>query len=136
MSKEVPRSMPKDVWQNDERVALAQANLMGCAYNAAVNYGNGRGPRKMGDLIRAINLCLRVEGFVKLTRLVEDGLIDGFTPCPDECEMRPGGLFHSKGCENDANHPVYRARMDRVREMLPVAHAWDASVSLVGRGAR
>lgn len=127
-----PRHAPKDIWQNDERVALARANLMACAYNAAVNHGNERAPKKMGDLIRAINHCERVEGFVKLTRLVEDGLIEGFTPCPDSCEMRPGGLFHVRDCENDSNHPIYRARMDRVREVLPVAHQWDASVSLVG----
>lgn len=126
---------PKDIWQNDERVALARANLMACAYNAAVNYGRERAAKKMGDLIRAINYCERVEGFVKLTRLVEQGLIEDFTPCPDGCEMRPGGLFHAAGCENDFNHPVSRARWDKVREVLPVAHQWDAHVNLVGRNA-
>jgi hypothetical protein len=126
---------PKDIWQNDERLALPRASLMACAYNAAVNYGTGRGVRKMGDLIRAINSCERAEGFVRLTRLVEQGIIESFTPCPAECEMRPGGLFHAQGCENDSNHPVYRARMDKVREVLPVAHQWDAGVSLVGTSA-
>lgn len=128
-------AVANDIWQNDERVALARASLMACAYNAAVNHGTARGLRKMGDLIRAINHCERVEGFVKLTRLVEQGIIDSFTPCPEKCEMRPGGLFHVTGCENDFNHPVSRARWDKVREALPVAHQWDASVSLVGRSA-
>ena len=129
------RPAPKDIWQNDERVALARASLMACAYNAAVNHGTSRGLRKMGDLIRAINRCERVEGFVMLTRLVEDGVIGSFTACPDECEMRPGGLFHAQDCENGPNHPVYRARMDRVREVLPASRQWDAAVNLVGRSA-
>lgn len=118
-------------WDNAD-VIMAQASYMACAYNAAVNYGSERGPRKMGDLIRAINQCLRVEGRAKLQWLVDQGVIDGFKPCPPDCEMRPGGLFHESGCENDFNHPVSHDRRAAARHALPERQVWAASPSLVG----
>lgn len=119
----------------------ALRNVFACAYNAAVNYGSERQGKKMRGLIEALNVLLRVEGRVKLERLVEAGVIESFDPCPDECEMRPGGLFHAKGCTNEMNHDVYRARTKRAREMLSggdpdgTVHDgyWDADVSLVGK---
>ncbi len=118
-------------------VDLARANFEACAYNAAVNHGTQRGVRKMGDLIRAINGYERTLGRWKMERLVDLGVIEGFKPCKLECEVRPGGLFHVQGCENDLNHPVYKDRQKRAEEMLPLgperdggAHA--AHVKLVG----
>ena len=118
-------------WDNAD-IIMAQASYMACAYNAAVNYGSERGPKKMGDLIRAINLCERTEGRAKLQWLVDKGVVDGFSPCPPACEMRPGGLFHEPGCENDFNHPVSRARREAARRALPERQVWAASPSLVG----
>lgn len=125
-------------WEQDDQVRLARANYMACAYNAAVNYSSGRAHKKMVHLIEAINHYERVEGKVKLSQLIECGVIEGFTPCPAECEMRPGGLFHARGCENDSNHPVSRAREQRAREVLPGGRdgnaGWRAAyVSLVGK---
>lgn len=122
---------------DDERIRQSQANLNACAWNAAVNHGTQRGIRKMGDLIRAINQHERVLGRVKLEALVEAGVIEGFTPCPAECEMRPGGLFHADGCENGANHEVYRERQRKAMNILPGGRdgnaGWRAAyVSLVG----
>ena len=125
--------MPQFDWETDERLLTPRASLMACAYNAAVNYGSDRAAKKMGDLVRAINHYERIEGVVKLDFLVSKGVIDSYTECPDECEMRPGGLFHADGCENDFNHPVSRARRERAREMLPERQTYAASVSLVGR---
>lgn len=125
--------MPRFDWEDDERLLLPRANLEACAYNAAVNYGSGRAAKKMGDLVRAINYRERVEGVVKLDFLVSKGVIDSYTACPPECEMRPGGLFHTPGCENDWNHPVSRARHEKAREMLPERQTHAASVKLVGR---
>lgn len=124
-------------WELDEDVRLARANFMACAYNAAVNHGTDRGVRKMRDLVRAINYYERCEGRVKLGLLAAAGIIAGYTPCPQECEFRPGGLFHARGCENDFNHPVSRARSQRACELLPGgtdggAGRRAASVSLVG----
>lgn len=134
---------------DDEYLDLALTNYMACAYNAAVNYGanasdeagwkelsgrNGRGHRKMWDLVRAINTYERVKGRIQLSRLVADGVIDGFNPCPTDCEVRPGGLFHAEGCENDWNHEVSKHRRELVEQLLPVARKWDASPKLVGSG--
>lgn len=124
----------------NDAVAMARANLMSCAYNAAVNYGSGRAHKKMIHLLDAINHHERIEGRAKLQSLVDLGVIDSFTPCPPECQVRPGGLFHAKDCENDANHPVSRTRCQRATEILPGGsdgHAgWRAaSVSLVGEAA-
>lgn len=118
-------------------VIMARADFMACAYNAAVNYGSERGVRKMGNMIAALNRYERAEGKAKLDRLRERGIIDNYTPCPDGCEVRPGGLFHVDGCENDMNHAVYRERQQRAREVLPGGQdgtaGWRASsVTLVG----
>jgi hypothetical protein len=138
---------------NDPAVDFARSNVSACAYNAAVNSDTPRGVRKMHDLIHAINRCQRIEGYFLLRRLVDKGIITSFTPCPepshpgaqlygadlDGCEMRPGGLFHVVGCENDSNHPVYKARQQKAREELPGGPSGDdgwyaASVHLVGNG--
>lgn len=124
-------------WESDDRVRLARANYMACAYNLAVNYGSSRELKKMHGLLRAINYYERVEGAVKLELLVQKGVIDYFTPCPSGCVVRPGGLFHDAGCENDCNHPVSKDRQQKAREMLPGGRdgnaGWRAaSVSLVG----
>lgn len=124
--------MPRFEWESDERLQMPRANLMACAYNAAVNYGSGRAGKKMGDLIQAINIFERVEGTVKLDFLVSKGVIESYTNCPAECVVRPGGLFHVPDCENDYNHPVSRQRHERAREMLPERQTYAASVSLVG----
>lgn len=117
----------------DEQLKSATANLHAVTHNAVVNLGSERGRRKLGDLVRALNLYYRVEGRHKLQALVDRGVIDGpIRACPPECEVRPGGTFHAKGCENDLNHPVYRARQDAVRQQLPEHERWAASVSLVG----
>lgn len=122
-------------WEADERLLMSEANLRACAYNAAVNYGSGRAAKKMGDLVRAINAFERIEGVVKLDYLVSKGVIESYTTCPAECEMRPGGLFHAEGCENDSNHPVSRQRREKARELLPERQTYAANVSLVGGGA-
>jgi hypothetical protein len=116
------------------------ANVWACAYNAAVNYGSERAHKKMVRLIEALNRDMREEGRRKLQALVDAGVIESFKPCPDECHMRPGGLFHVDGCENDANHPVSRAREKAAQEKLPGGPdgwaGWRAAcVELVGRGA-
>lgn len=120
-------------WESDPDLILAESNLLACAYNATVNHGSERGARKMGDLVRAINLHERTRGAVRLQYLADAEVIAGFTPCPDECEVRPGGLFHAAGCENDANHPTYRARTAAADRSLPSRLASAARVSLVGR---
>lgn len=124
-------------WEQNDEVRLMRANFMACAYNAAVNSDVPRGVRKMRDLIEAINWYERTKGRVMLDLLMEQGVIDTYTACPSECEVRPGGLFHADGCENDANHPVFKARQQRAREVLPGGsdgHAgWRAAeVTLVG----
>lgn len=119
-------------WELDSKVVMARANYMACAYNAAVNHGTDRGVRKMRDLIEAINHCERVEGTVRLGWLVGQGVIAGYRECGAGCHVRPGGLFHEPGCENESNHPVYKARMAAVRDALPVRYQWAASVTLVG----
>ena len=129
--------MSEPEWDPTDEVQMARANLHACAYNAAVNYGSNRGVRKMGDLIRAINYYERAVGRAKLDLLVSKGVIVGYTRCPDECEIRPGGLFHAKDCENDCNHQVSKQRMQAATEQLPGGrdgHAgWRAvDVSLVG----
>lgn len=124
--------MPRFAWEDDERLVMPRANLMACAYNAAVNYGSGRAAKKMGDLVRAINHFERIEGVAKLDYLVSKGVIEGYVDCPDGCVIRPGGLFHVPDCENDGNHPVSRQRRERAREMLPERQTYAASVSLVG----
>jgi hypothetical protein len=124
--------MPQFDWETDERLLLPRSSLMACAYNAAVNYGSDRAAKKMRDLVRAINHYERAEGVVKLDYLVSKGVIDSYTACLAECEMRPGGLFHAPGCENDSNHPISRARRERAREMLPERQTYAANVSLVG----
>jgi hypothetical protein len=94
----------------------------------------------MNEFIDAINRFERVEGREKLRVLVEAGVIEAFNPCPPECVVRRGGLFHAKDCENEMNHPVYRARQAKAREMLTRGLPdggiddgwWKASVSLVG----
>lgn len=125
-------------WEDSDELRLARASYMACAYNAAVNAYPGnesRARRKMRDLIEAINNYERVAGAAKLDFLVARGVIDGYKPCPPECEMRPGGLFHAPDCENDFNSPVSRERRERARAMLPEAQTYAASPSLVG-GAR
>lgn len=112
-------------------------DLFACAYNAAVNYGSERAHKKMLNLINCLNRVMRENGREKLQKLVAAGVIESFTPCPPECCMRPGGLFHAKGCENDGNHPVYNTRVSAAQEKLPGGvdgHAgWRAAqVSLVG----
>lgn len=124
-------------WEDNDDVRLYRASYMACAYNAAVNHGTPRGLRKMGDLVRAINEFERIEGKVKLELLVSYGVIESFNPCPQECHMRPGGLFHAKDCENDSNHPVSKARTAKATEVLPGGRGggagWRAAyVSLVG----
>lgn len=118
-------------------VERARSNVWAHAYNAAVNYGTERGHRKMRELIEALNLCMRIEGTAKLQALVEQGVIENFKPCSPECQMRPGGLFHAKDCENDSNHEVSRARRQAAREKLPGGSdgfegVRAADVSLVG----
>lgn len=122
----------------NDRIALSRSNVWACAYNAAVNYGSERGPKKMGDLIYALNENMRLEGKMKLQALVDAGVIESFNPCSNECCMKPGGLFHIDGCENDPNHPVYQERQDAASMKLPGGrdghNGWRAaSVSLVGR---
>jgi hypothetical protein len=119
-------------WEGDPDLIMARANYMACAYNAAVNYGTDRGHRKMWDLIRAINAHDRAEGVAKLEYLKRQNVIDSYTPCPAECEVRPGGLFHVSECENEWNHSVSHARRERARELLPLRATYAASVSLVG----
>lgn len=128
-------------WEQDAEVRMLRANFMACAYNAAVNYGSGRAHKKMVGLVEAINWYERAEGRAKLDQLVAHGVIDGYKPCAAGCEVRPGGLFHVGGCENDFNHPVRKARQQRAQEVLPGGpdgHAgWRAaSVSLVGEAPR
>lgn len=114
---------------------LADANLYACAYNAAVNSETSRGIRKMQDLIRALNAHARVEGYRKLARLKQLGIITDFKCCDMKCEIRPGGLFHVPGCENDSNHPVYKARTLAAHEnLLPRNGGMSAAiVALVGK---
>lgn len=120
-------------WEQDnEALSDARANLFACAYNAAVNHGPDRGLRKMSDLIRAINHYERLEGAAKLDYLVSQGVIDSYKPCPAECVVRPGGLFHAKDCENDSNHPVDRTRRIRAVEKLPGPIVARLYTSLVG----
>ena len=120
-------------WRESDDVRLAQANLYGCAYNAAVSYGSERAAKKMRHLIEAINSYERIEGRARLQFLVERGVIDGFVPChPTECHMRPGGLFHAAGCENDSNSEVSRARRKAAKDTLPERLTYAASPSLVG----
>ncbi len=95
----------------------------------------------MNDLIEAINYYERIKGREQLKLLVTAGVIESFKPCPDECCVRRGGLFHAKDCENECNHSVYRDRTEKARQKL--THGlpggqihdgyWDASVSLVGK---
>ena len=121
----------------DADVDLARSNLMACAYNAAVNHGSERGVRKMADLVGAINHFERTRGRRKMERLVELGIITEWKPCSPECCVRPGGLFHAKGCENDMNHEVYRMRTDlAAMNLAPKDGGRDAAcVMLVGGGA-
>lgn len=118
----------------DNEVDLARSNLMACAYNAAVNHGTERGVRKMGDLLRAINSYERTIGLQKMQRLVALGLITEFEPCSPQCEVRPGGLFHVAGCENEMNHDVYRRRVAAADRNLAKKDGagFAASVTLVG----
>ena len=117
---------------------ILRANLFACAYNAAVNYGRGRAHKKMMGLIGALNAYMRANGKEKMDALVKAGVIESYTPCPDGCHMRPGGLFHVDGCENDSNHPVYRERQQKAMEILPGGKSgnggWHAAyVDLVGK---
>jgi len=127
-------------WENDSDVIMARASYMACAYNAAVNAYPGnesRARRKLGDLVRAINHYERVLGRAKLEFLKQRGIIGDYRPCPPECEMRPGGLFHAAGCENDLNHPVSRSRSQLAHDvLLPQRLTYAASVSLVGAVSR
>lgn len=125
-------SLENQPWEDGEAFILARVNYMACAYNAAVNYGSERGVKKMRHLIEAINHFYRVEGAAKLAWLQSQGVIDSWKPCPSECEMRPGGLFHTKDCENDFNSEVSKQRRDAVRDKLPEKYRWSASPSLVG----
>jgi hypothetical protein len=114
-----------------------ESNLFACTYNAAVNYGSSRAHKKMMRLIEALNLYERAKGKEKLKILVKKGIIETYKSCPDECCIKPGGLFHAKGCENDPNHPVYRERQQKAKELLPGGKSghdgWHASnVTLVG----
>lgn len=118
-------------WEDDQELQQARANYMACAYNAAVNYGSDRAAKKMRHLVEAINWYERAEGHAKLEWLKSAGVIDGYTPCPPECQVRPGGLFHAPGCENDFNHPVSRDRWERARAVLPEAQTYAAHPSLV-----
>jgi hypothetical protein len=118
---------------------IADANLLACTYNAVVNYGSDREAKKMRHLTEALNSYERAVGRDRLEALVAQGVIDSFTPCPPECVIRPGGLFHAEGCENDYNHPVTRARQQRAMEMLPGGPSgragwYAAQVTLVGAG--
>ena len=122
-------------WELSQDFVIARANYMACAYNAAVNSYPGnesRARRKMNDLVDAINYFQRVEGRAKLDWLMAQGVIDSYTPCPRECEMRPGGLFHAPDCENDSNSQVSRARHEAVVQQLPERFRWAAWPSLVG----
>lgn len=119
-------------WDDNEKVILAESGYMACAYNAAVNYGTERGARKMGALIAAINIYERVRGAAMLTWLQQQGVIETWEPCPTGCVMRPGGLFHADGCDNDFNSAVSRARREAVRRALPSRLCHAASPSLVG----
>lgn len=126
-----------DDWRHHPDLRMPIANYMACAYNAAVNYGSGRAHKKMIGLVEAINWYERVRGRVMLDILVKVGVIAGYKHCPPECEVRPGGRFHAKDCENDFNHPVSRDRHQRAREILPGGSdgnaGWRAAnVSLVG----
>jgi hypothetical protein len=94
-------------WERDSELVMARANLMACAYNAAVNYGSDRAAKKMRRWLH----------------------------CPAECQVRPGGLFHASDCENDFNHPVSQDRRRRAAELRPARHTYAASVSLVGRAS-
>lgn len=132
--------MTDEARTNHDGIDLHTADLLACAYNAAVNYGSGRAHKTMIDLLDAINRYERRKGRGKLEALVEAGVIESFMPCPPECVVKPGGLFHAKGCENEMNHPVYHGRQAKAREMLTrgTPHGvhdgyWDASVTLVGR---
>lgn len=123
-----------------EDLERAEVNLRACAYNAFVSSGMARGAKKMRHLGEAINWYERAKGRVKLDALIDAGVIESYKPCPAECIVRPGGLFHAKGCENDSNHPVDRDRVQRARELLPGGPdghgGWRAaSVSLVGEPA-
>lgn len=116
---------------------MLAADLHACTYNAIVNHGTDRGVRKMADLTRSMNRYLRAEGREKLERLVHVGIIGTFTPCSEECEVRPGGLHHRIACENDMNHATYKERVRKCRELLPLGPAGDGSghaaeVTLVG----
>lgn len=119
-------------WENSREYQLARSNLMACAYNAAVNYGSDRATKKMRHLIEAINYFERVEGTAKLDFLVSRGVIESYRNCPRECEIRPGGLFHEPGCENEANTEVSRQRHERTLDMLPEWQKWAAWPHLVG----
>jgi hypothetical protein len=123
-------------WEIEE-VESAVVNVLACAYNAAVNSGTERGIRKMNDLIEAINVQERIQGREKLKALVAADIIESFNPCPPECEVYRGGLRHAPDCENDYNHPIYRARQEKAQELLPGGKGgnggwYAASVSLVG----
>jgi len=119
-------------WDENPDVIFAESGYMACAYNAAVNYGTDRGVRKMGDLIRAINHYERTRGAAMLAWLQQQGVIETWQPCPPGCVMRPGGLFHADGCENDGNSAVSRGRREAARETLPSRLCHAASPSLVG----
>ena len=132
MSTSAPDKAEPFPWESSKEYVLARSSLMACAYNAAVNYGSDRAAKKMRHLIEAINYFERVEGAAKLDFLVSLGVIDSYKPCPPECEMRPGGLFHAAGCENEFNTEVSQHRRDRARAMLPAAHTYAAAPTLVG----
>lgn len=120
-------------WEASDDFQLARASYMACAYNAAVNYGSDRAAKKMRHLIEAINHYERVSGRARLQFLVDQGVINGFVPChPTDCHMRPGGLFHAQGCENDWNSEVSHARRKAAKDALPERLTHAASPSLVG----
>ena len=125
----------KDTDMNDKK--RWESHLYSCTYNAVVNYGSNRERKKMVHLIKAINMYEREKGKRKMKALIKLGVIKTYTPCHLECCVRPGGLFHVKGCENDPNHPVYKERQKKAKDMVPAgkndAGGWyAASVILVG----
>lgn len=118
-----------------DELERSRINVWACAYNAAVNHGGERAHRKMWDLIRAINENMRLEGKAKMDELVKLGIIDGYIECPPQCCMRPGGLFHADGCQNESNSEFIRGIWTKTRERLPEPQRVKfISIGLVGHG--
>lgn len=71
-------------------------DLSATAHNVVVNRGNSREGKKLVALQEAVNRSRR-----DIDRHFAERDGKDYVPCLDGCEIRPGGLFHERGCPND-----------------------------------